>query len=228
MLANVTYRFRIINLTKKNSLYNEGRSTHLRPLSTPSFVRLGMQILLFSDVDSKKQSQGWHRVGHHINYAEHRQRTYNLLLERDMTYYELDFQFVSVKTSVVDRVKFFSSLIRNSVIRAIRVTLRIVILTRLLIWKMISIICRPFDLDISFVGMFSVNLERVILVSSSRWPMKVGEEDFLFVSLLIASSFLRCANPEEEVRFHHRSDPSGWDQFQLHDAWFTRVHHLER
>ena len=96
MLANVTYRFRIINLTKKNSLYNEGKSTRLS--TSTVFLRLGMQTLLFSDVDSKKQSQGWHRVGHHINYAEYRARNYNSLLEREMTYYELDFQMVSRET----------------------------------------------------------------------------------------------------------------------------------
>jgi hypothetical protein len=53
-----------------------------------------MQILLFSDVDAKRESRGWHRVGHHISYSEYKQRTYNSLLERDINYYELDFQFV--------------------------------------------------------------------------------------------------------------------------------------
>ncbi|CAF3345315.1 unnamed protein product [Rotaria sp. Silwood1] len=75
MIANITYRFRIINLVKKSSLYNEG-----------------MQILLFSDVAGKKELRGWHRVGHHINYVEYKQRTYNPLLERDINYFELDFQ----------------------------------------------------------------------------------------------------------------------------------------
>ncbi len=55
---------------------------------------LGMQILLFSDIDAKRESRGWHRVGHHINYSEYRQRSYNTLLERDINYFELDFQFV--------------------------------------------------------------------------------------------------------------------------------------
>jgi hypothetical protein len=77
MIANITYRFRIINLMKKNSLYNDG-----------------MQILLFSEVDAKKEYRGWHRVGHHINYSEYKQRSYNALLERDINYYELDFQLV--------------------------------------------------------------------------------------------------------------------------------------
>ncbi|CAF1187108.1 unnamed protein product [Adineta steineri] len=76
MIANITYRFRIINLMKKSSLYNDG-----------------MQILLFSGVDAKKESRGWNRVGHHINYSEYKPRSYNPLLERDINYYELDFQF---------------------------------------------------------------------------------------------------------------------------------------
>ncbi|CAF0797597.1 unnamed protein product [Adineta steineri] len=75
MIANVTYRLRIINLMKKGSLYNEG-----------------MRILMFSELAKKRELQGWHRVGHHINYCEHRQRSYNSLLERDINYYELDFQ----------------------------------------------------------------------------------------------------------------------------------------
>lgn len=53
-----------------------------------------MQILLFSNVDARKEARGWHRVGHHINYSEYKHRAYNSLLERDINYYELDFQFV--------------------------------------------------------------------------------------------------------------------------------------
>jgi hypothetical protein len=53
-----------------------------------------MQILLFSDVAGKRELKGWHRVGHHINYTENKQRAYNPLLERDINYYELDFQLV--------------------------------------------------------------------------------------------------------------------------------------
>jgi hypothetical protein len=53
-----------------------------------------MQTLLFSEVDAKRECRGWHRVGHHINYSEYRQRSYNTLLERDINYFELDFQFV--------------------------------------------------------------------------------------------------------------------------------------
>ncbi|CAF2473660.1 unnamed protein product [Rotaria sp. Silwood2] len=59
----------------------------------------GMQILLFSDVAGKKELRGWHRVGHHINYAEYKQRTYNPLLERDINYFELDFQLEFPHTS---------------------------------------------------------------------------------------------------------------------------------
>ncbi|CAF0947049.1 unnamed protein product [Rotaria sordida] len=75
MIANITYRFRIINLMKKSSLYSDG-----------------MQILLFSEVDAKKECRSWYRVGHHINYSETKQHSYNSLLERDINYYELDFQ----------------------------------------------------------------------------------------------------------------------------------------
>lgn len=58
-----------------------------------------MQILLYSDVAGKKENRGWHRVGHHINYAEYKQRAYNPLLERDINYFELDFQLVNfIKT----------------------------------------------------------------------------------------------------------------------------------
>jgi hypothetical protein len=53
-----------------------------------------MQTLLFSEVDAKRECRGWHRVGHHINYSEYRQRSYNTLLERDINYFELDFQLV--------------------------------------------------------------------------------------------------------------------------------------
>ncbi|CAF4644885.1 unnamed protein product [Rotaria sp. Silwood1] len=76
MIANITYRFRIINLMKKSSLYTDG-----------------MQILLFSEVNAKKECRGWYRVGHHINYSETKQHSYNnLLLDKDINYYELDFQ----------------------------------------------------------------------------------------------------------------------------------------
>jgi len=54
-----------------------------------------MQILMFSDVAGKRDSRGWHRAGHHINYSESKQRNFNPLLERDINYFELDFQLVS-------------------------------------------------------------------------------------------------------------------------------------
>ncbi len=53
-----------------------------------------MQILMFSDLSGKRDLRGWHRVGHHINYCEYKQRTFNALLERDINYFELDFQLV--------------------------------------------------------------------------------------------------------------------------------------
>ena len=53
-----------------------------------------MKMLLYSDLARKRELQGWHRVGHNINYCEHKYRTYNSLLERDINYFELDFQLV--------------------------------------------------------------------------------------------------------------------------------------
>lgn len=53
-----------------------------------------MQILVFSEIDAKKDSRGWYRAGHHINYSEYQQRAYHPLLERDINYFELDFQLV--------------------------------------------------------------------------------------------------------------------------------------
>lgn len=53
-----------------------------------------MQTLLFSELDAKRENRGWYRVGHHINYSEYKPRTYNALLERDINYFELDFQCV--------------------------------------------------------------------------------------------------------------------------------------
>lgn len=55
-----------------------------------------MQTLLFSEVDAKRENRGWYRVGHHINYSEYKPRCYNALLERDINYFELDFQFVRI------------------------------------------------------------------------------------------------------------------------------------
>jgi len=60
-------------------------------------IELGMQILLFSDIDAKRDNRGWHRVGHHIRYAENKNRAYNSLLERDINYFELDFQLVNAR-----------------------------------------------------------------------------------------------------------------------------------
>ncbi|CAF1566814.1 unnamed protein product [Rotaria sp. Silwood1] len=52
-----------------------------------------MQILLFSEVSAKKECRGWYRVGHHINYSETKQHSYNnSLLDKDINYYELGFQ----------------------------------------------------------------------------------------------------------------------------------------
>jgi hypothetical protein len=54
---------------------------------------------MFSDAAGKRELRGWHRVGHHINYSEYKQRTFNPLLERDINYFELDFQLVCEYTN---------------------------------------------------------------------------------------------------------------------------------
>jgi cytosolic carboxypeptidase protein 2/3 len=53
-----------------------------------------MQILLFSSADAKQGQGDWRRVGHHITYSECKQRTQNSFMDRDVSYYELDFQLV--------------------------------------------------------------------------------------------------------------------------------------
>lgn len=70
-----------------------------------------MQILLFSDIAGKRDSRGWYRAGHHINYSEYKSKSYNPLLERDINYYELDFQLVrpmKIKTSTKKKREKFS------------------------------------------------------------------------------------------------------------------------
>ncbi len=67
-----------------------------------------MQILMFSDVLGKRELRGWHRVGHHINYSEYKQRSFHALLERDINYFELDFQLVgrTTKNYSLDKKNF--------------------------------------------------------------------------------------------------------------------------
>ena len=55
---------------------------------------LCMKILLYSGIDARKESCGFQRVGHHISHLEYKSRSFNLILGRDVNYFELDFQLV--------------------------------------------------------------------------------------------------------------------------------------
>jgi cytosolic carboxypeptidase protein 2/3 len=77
MLPKTTYRFRIINLRKPTSLYNDG----LKPL-------------LYSMKHADLNEIGWCRTGHHISYYQNISHRMNPLLKTNETYYELDFQLV--------------------------------------------------------------------------------------------------------------------------------------
>jgi hypothetical protein len=80
----------IISIPKRQKVYYKT----IKNLNCLFFFGLGMKILLFSELAKKRELQGWHRVGHHINYSENKYRTHNSLLERDINYFELDFQLV--------------------------------------------------------------------------------------------------------------------------------------
>ncbi len=74
-------------------------------------------------MSGKRELRGWHRAGHHINYSEYKQRNYNPLLERDINYFELDFQLVC---EYKQKTKNFENLFiyffhRNFFIRVIHV-----------------------------------------------------------------------------------------------------------
>ena len=79
------------------------RQSHpLPPSRCENFsVRTGMQILLFSSTDAKQGQGDWRRVGHHITYSECKQRTQNSFMDRDIPYYELDFQLVRATTTLI-------------------------------------------------------------------------------------------------------------------------------
>ncbi|XP_071804043.1 uncharacterized protein [Asterias amurensis] len=75
MLPGVTYKFSIINLLKKDSLYNHG-----------------MRPLMYSEQKAERSSLGWQRVGHHISYARSNGFHRNPLLHVEMAYYTLQWQ----------------------------------------------------------------------------------------------------------------------------------------
>nr|XP_034300059.1 uncharacterized protein LOC105338947 isoform X36 [Crassostrea gigas] len=74
-VPGVVYKFRIVNLLKKDSLYN-----------------YGMRPLLYSESDAKNKSKGWIRAGHHISYSRNIMHLHCPLLMRGIPYYELEWQ----------------------------------------------------------------------------------------------------------------------------------------
>ncbi|CAF4332354.1 unnamed protein product, partial [Rotaria magnacalcarata] len=49
-----------------------------------------MKILLYSGIEARKESCGLQRVGHHISHLEYKSRSFNLILGRDVNYFELE------------------------------------------------------------------------------------------------------------------------------------------
>ncbi|XP_063950922.1 uncharacterized protein LOC129256700 isoform X2 [Lytechinus pictus] len=75
MRPGVTYKFNIINLLKKDSLYNHG-----------------MRPLIYSEKEAEASGQGWVRAGHHISYSRSYGFNKNGLLHPEITYYVLEWQ----------------------------------------------------------------------------------------------------------------------------------------
>ncbi|XP_062568587.1 uncharacterized protein LOC134230763 isoform X2 [Saccostrea cucullata] len=74
-VPGVVYKFRIVNLLKRDSLYN-----------------YGMRPLLYSENDAKNKSIGWIRAGHHISYSRNIMHLHCPLLMRGIPYSELEWQ----------------------------------------------------------------------------------------------------------------------------------------
>ncbi|KAL5014989.1 hypothetical protein ScPMuIL_009259 [Solemya velum] len=75
VVPGITYKLRIINLLKKDSLYN-----------------YGMRPLVYSEKDAKMKGIGWVRTGHHIYYSRNVMHMHCPLLVRGIPYYELEWQ----------------------------------------------------------------------------------------------------------------------------------------
>ncbi|XP_077989987.1 uncharacterized protein LOC144444443 isoform X3 [Glandiceps talaboti] len=71
----VTYKFNIVNLLKRDSLYNHG-----------------MRPLVYSEKGAVENGTGWIRTGHHISYSRNYNLTKNPLLHPEMVYYVLEWQ----------------------------------------------------------------------------------------------------------------------------------------
>ncbi|XP_070534077.1 uncharacterized protein [Ptychodera flava] len=75
VVPGVTYKFNIVNLLKRDSLYNHG-----------------MRPLLYSEKNAQEDNSGWIRTGHHISYSRNYNLTRNPLLHPEMVYYVLEWQ----------------------------------------------------------------------------------------------------------------------------------------
>ncbi|GFO12547.1 cytosolic carboxypeptidase 2-like [Plakobranchus ocellatus] len=74
-VPGVTYKLRIVNLLKRDSLYNHG-----------------MRPLLYSENDAQEKQRGWVRTGHHISYSRNFINHNCPLLQRGVTYHMLEWQ----------------------------------------------------------------------------------------------------------------------------------------
>ncbi|VDI71366.1 Hypothetical predicted protein [Mytilus galloprovincialis] len=74
-VPGVVYKFRIVNLLKRDSLYNYG----MRPLQ-------------YSEKEAKLLGRGWMRAGHHISYSRNVMHLHCPLLTRGIAYYMLEWQ----------------------------------------------------------------------------------------------------------------------------------------
>ena len=74
-VPGVVYKFRIVNLLKRDSLYNYG----MRPLQ-------------YSEKSAKLQGRGWMRAGHHVSYSRNVMHLHCPLLTRGIAYYMLEWQ----------------------------------------------------------------------------------------------------------------------------------------
>ncbi|ESO85980.1 hypothetical protein LOTGIDRAFT_235577 [Lottia gigantea] len=74
-IPGITYKFRIVNLLKRDSLYN-----------------YGMRPLIYSEKDAREEEIGWRRTGHHISYSNNIVNHTCPLLEKGISYYMLEWQ----------------------------------------------------------------------------------------------------------------------------------------
>ncbi|KAH9508360.1 Cytosolic carboxypeptidase 2 [Bulinus truncatus] len=75
VVPGITYKFRIVNLLKRDSLYNHG-----------------MRPLVYSEKDAQEKDKGWIRTGHHISYSRNVTNHNCPLLQKGVTYYMLEWQ----------------------------------------------------------------------------------------------------------------------------------------